>query len=167
MIIRLRNELNECIRNLKHQITVSTPQFSRFPVTIYLNLVDTPGPIFIEGKLKTIYTHKLKIVITDDYPYQTPIVRWKSKIFHPNIMDPDDGGYVCTKLLRSWNFSSNLFSFIKGLESLLSNPNPDDPYENDSCTRAAEYFNKNNYVPPDINPRPRKPIKILVDSNED
>ena len=82
-------------------------------------------------------------------------------------MDPDDGGYVCTKLLKDWSFNSNLFSFIKGLELLLSNPNPDDPYENDSCTRAAEYFNKNNYVPPEINNKPRKPISILENCNED
>ena len=131
-----------------------------------VTLVNTPGPIFDGDKIRTKYTHKLEVIVTDDYPFQTPIVRWRSKIFHPNIMIPDDGGYVCTRLLDDWSFGSNLLSFIKGIESLLANPNPDNPYESKGCTEAAEYFNKNKFVPPEINPQPRKPIIISDDTRE-
>jgi ubiquitin-conjugating enzyme E2 C len=88
------------------------------------------------------------MIITEDYPYEKPIIKWQTEIFHPNIMLPDDGGYVCTRLLDDWSFSSNLLSFIKGVESLLVNPNPGNPYGSDSCTRAAEYFNTHEYSPP-------------------
>jgi len=164
LITRLKNELHECSRTFKHTITVSDIKFEKFPVNILLNLVDSPGPYMNEGVVETKFTHSLKIIITEEYPYQTPIVRWQSTIFHPNIMDPMDGGYVCTKLLREWSFSSNLVSFIKGLESLLANPNPDNPYVNQGCTRAAEYFNKHEYGPPKIHPQKRKSIRIVDDS---
>jgi len=156
LIKRIKNELKECRRKLRHHFRVSDEEFKKLPIEITVTLVDTPGPVLSEGNVVHKYTHKLKIIITEDYPYQTPIVRWKSNIFHPNIMPPEDGGYVCTKLLEGWNFRSNLVAFIKGIETLLANPNPENPFETDSCTRAAEYFNKHPYTPPQkIERRPR------------
>lgn len=153
---RLRNELKECRRTFRHKFIIKDKSFKKFPVEIMVTLVDCPGPIWNDGKISTKYEHKLKIIITEEYPFQTPIVRWKSSIFHPNIMPPEDGGYICTKLIDGWNFHSNLVAFIEGIEILLANPNPDSPFETDTCTRAAEYFNKNGYSPPEINRR--KPI---------
>lgn len=163
---RLKNELKECKRSLQHFITISDPNFEKFPVEIMVTIVNTPGPVWEGGKIRTKYTHKLKVIITDEYPFQTPIIRWRSKIFHPNIMLPGDGGYVCTRLLDDWNFNSTLISFFKGLESLLGSPNPDNPYESDSCTRAAEYFNKNDYSPPDITPQRVKPVIVSEEEDE-
>jgi ubiquitin-conjugating enzyme E2 C len=91
--------------------------------------------------------HKFMIIITENYPYEKPIVRWQTSIFHPNIMLPRDGGYVCTKLLDSWSFASNLLSFIKGVESLLAHPNPMNPYKTESCMLASEIFIKEPYLP--------------------
>ncbi|HDN50352.1 MAG TPA: hypothetical protein ENG06_01090 [Thermoplasmatales archaeon] len=164
LIKRIKNEIRECRRHLKHHVVVSDEQFKRLPLEITVTLVDTPGPVWSDGKIIHKYTHKLKIIITEDYPYQTPIVRWKSTIFHPNIMTPEDGGYVCTKLLDGWNFRSNLYTFIEGLEILLSHPNPESPFETDTCTRAAEYFNKHAYDPPQ---RIRKRPKIIEEDDQD
>lgn len=147
---RVKNELDMCIRKLHHHITASDPTCSSFPMEVNITLMKTPGPIMREDKIMHKFTHKLKIFITENYPYEKPIVRWQSEIFHPNIMLPDDGGYVCTRLLDDWAFTSNLMSFVKGLESLLAHPNPKNPYGSDSCTRAAEYFNRNPYKPPTI-----------------
>ena len=73
-------------------------------------------------------------------------------------MPPEDGGYVCTKLLDKWTFNSNLIAFIKGIEVLLASPNPKSPFENDTCTRAAEYFNKHVYKP--VEKKRKRPIII-------
>jgi len=127
---------------------------------VSITMIKTPGPIMHEQRIMHKYTHKLKIYITENYPYEKPIVRCQSEIFHPNIMIPDDGGYVCTRLLDDWCFSSNLMSFIKGLESLLTHPNPKNPYGSDSCTKAAEYFNKNPYKPPQILEAKKAPIIV-------
>ncbi|UCD92665.1 MAG: hypothetical protein JSV43_01725 [Methanobacteriota archaeon] len=157
---RVRNEIQMCQRQLHHQIVVSDPDYKEFPVEVSLTLTKTPGPILFDGNISHLFNHKLKMIITEDYPYEKPIVKWQTEIFHPNIMLPDDGGYVCTKLLDDWDFSSNLLMFIKGLESLLINPNPNNPYGSDSCTRAAEYFNTHGYKPPVV-VKKRDPPKIV------
>lgn len=142
---------------MKHKIKVSDASLSTFPFYVYVTLLETPGPVFKDDMVEAVFTHDLKIAITRHYPYQTPIVRWQSPIFHPNIMSPDDGGFVCTKLVKKWSFSSDLYMFLKGLELLLAHPNPDDPYENNSCTMAAEYFNTNQFVPPELTVQRKKP----------
>ncbi|MGB9635724.1 MAG: ubiquitin-conjugating enzyme E2 [Thermoplasmata archaeon] len=147
---RLYNEILTCKKELRHIITVSDSSLSTFPIEIDLTFVKTPGPFLWEGKVTTRYTHKVKIIITAQYPYQKPIVRWLSPIFHPNIMPPHEGGYVCTKLFDTWTPQSTLLMFIKGLETLLSNPNPGNPLGSEACQKAAEYFDKHPYKPPVI-----------------
>jgi ubiquitin-protein ligase len=145
---RVRNELAMCERKLPHRLATSDPNVERFPFEVMVSLVKSPGPVWVAGRLSHRYNHRFVMIITEEYPYERPIVRWQTDIFHPNIMPADDGGYVCTRLLDDWSFSSNLLAFIKGIESLLVSPNPKSPYGTDSCTRAAEYFNKNPYNPP-------------------
>ena len=135
---RLINELAMCRNNLGHIIECSDEDFQSLPVTLDIEMRQVPGPAIVGGDVIDRREHRLKIVITEDYPYEKPIVRWETPIFHPNIMLPRDGGYVCTKLLDTWNFSSNLLAFIKGVESLLANPNPMSPYKTDSCMMASE-----------------------------
>jgi ubiquitin-protein ligase len=157
---RVRNELLMCQRQLHHIIEISDPEFNEFPVEVEVTMTKTPGPILLDGKISHLFNHKLKMIITEDYPYEKPIIKWQTEIFHPNIMLPDDGGYVCTRLLDDWSFASNLLSFIKGVESLLVNPNAGNPYGSDSCTRAAEYFNTHEYTPPVV-VKKKNPPKIV------
>jgi ubiquitin-protein ligase len=64
-------------------------------------------------------------------------------IFHPNIMPPEDGGYVCIKLLDKWSFGSTLLSFVKAVEHLVMNPNPLNPFGADICVESSEFFMNN------------------------
>jgi len=109
----------------------------------------------------------MTILISEDYPLERPIVKWQTPIFHPNIMPPEDGGYVCTKLLENWDFGSTLSVFIKGIESLLANPNPKNPFGCDSCTRAAAYFNRNRYDAPAVSDQPGARVRIVRDIRAD
>ncbi len=156
---RMKNEIRLCKEELPHPMKVSDPSLSRFPLQISISLVRTPGPVLKSGKVAHRFSHKFQMYVTDQYPYEKPIVRWRTPIFHPNIMVPEDGGYVCTKLLDNWSFSSNLVTFIKGVETLLANPNPANPYGTESCIEAAKHFSKHEYRPPLLvkrkKPRPR------------
>jgi len=154
---RLKNEIEACHRQLRHHIEVSDPLLRSFPVIVKVALIKIPGPVWEDGHLVSRYVHRLQIIITEDYPYEKPIVKWQTPVFHPNIMEPKDGGYVCTKLLEKWDFKSTLATFIKSLEVLLSDPNPDNPFGSDSCTRAAEYFRTHCYQPPLIGTAHRPP----------
>jgi ubiquitin-conjugating enzyme E2 C len=148
---RLRTELDLCRKELaKYAFDVSDPTFCAFPVTIRVTMRGVPGPVMKDGRVTSSSTHKFTMKITDEYPYHKPIVIWESAIFHPNIMTPEDGGFVCTKLLDEWSFNANLLLFIQGLETLLSNPNSDNAYISDSCVKAAKHFSHRPWRPPAI-----------------
>jgi ubiquitin-conjugating enzyme E2 C len=159
--IRIRNEIEMCQRELRHHIGVSDPTLASFPVMVNVTFLRVPGPDWEEGKVVHRFVHRMAVVVTEDYPMEKPIVKWQTPIFHPNIMAPEDGGYVCTKLLENWDFRSNLMTFIKGIESLLVNPNPKSPFGNDMCTRAAAYFNRHRYVPPAVMDQSDKRVRIV------
>ncbi|OGS55573.1 MAG: hypothetical protein A3K60_07685 [Euryarchaeota archaeon RBG_19FT_COMBO_56_21] len=164
--LRIKNEVEMCQRELRHHISVSDPNLTSFPIMVSVTLLRVPGPDWEEGKVVHRFVHRLAILISHDYPMEKPIVKWMTPIFHPNIMAPEDGGYVCTKLLENWDFSSNLMTFIKGIESLLTTPNPRNPFGNDTCTRAAAYFNRKRYNPPLVMNQSDKRIRIVGDAND-
>lgn len=159
--VRVRNEIEICQRELKHHISVSDPTLATFPVMVNVTLLRVPGPDWEEGRVVHRFVHRMAIIITEDYPVEKPIVKWLTPIFHPNIMTPEDGGYVCTRLLEKWDFGSNLAMFIRGVEALLVNPNPRNPFGNDTCTRAAAYFNRNRYQPPTVMDQSDRRIRIV------
>ena len=159
---RVKQELTMCERKLSHQIEIKDDEIADFPVLVRINMSQTPGPTLRNKKVTHRYSHQFVMKITDEYPYEKPIVRWRTPIFHPNIMLPEDGGHVCTKLLDTWGFNSNLLAFIRGLESLLTNPNPFSPWGSKSCMAAAQYFAENEYTPPTIVKKEDKGPKILI-----
>lgn len=163
---RIRNEVQLCQRELKHHISVSDPSLSSFPIMVSVTMLRVPGPDWEDGKIVHRFVHRLSIIITEDYPMEKPIVKWQTPIFHPNIMPPEDGGYVCTKLLENWEFRSTLVSFIRGIESLLVNPNPANPFGNDRCTMAAAFFNRNKYHPPIVMDQADRRVRIVGDVHE-
>jgi hypothetical protein len=116
--------------------------FDQFPVEVEMSLVQIPGYELFRGQLRKRFHHRFSMTITEDYPFRKPQVTWLTPIFHPNIMAPEDGGFLCNKLLDDWSFNSTLLMFIKGIEYLLLNPNPASPFGTESCTLAAEYFNR-------------------------
>jgi hypothetical protein len=157
LIARLRNELKACSGYFRNAPDLSDPARIVFPIVIEIELNHVPAHFVNSGKCMVRYTHRFSVTIEADYPYRKPTVTWLTPIFHPNIMMPEDGGYLCTKLLQGWNFHSTLITFIKGVEGLVTSPNPSNPFGTDSCTAAAEYYNKgSNRLPPMIDvPLPR------------
>ncbi len=148
--IRVREEVQRCQDKLLHEVEVTNPSFSGFPVELRVTIKNTPAPVLKEGILGEQFTHVFIILITEQYPYEKPKVQWQTPIFHPNIKLPKDGGHVCSRLIDNWSCRSNLVAFIKGIETLISNPNPQNPWGTNSCTLSAEYFNKNQYTPSTI-----------------
>ncbi|MEM3059509.1 MAG: ubiquitin-conjugating enzyme E2 [Methanomassiliicoccales archaeon] len=146
---RLLNELSLCARYLRRPIALPDGDLRSFPIEIEIELKGVPGLVFTDDGIETRYEHRFNILIGRNYPFEKPMVRWKTPIFHPNIMMPDDGGHLCTKLLDEWSFNSTLLSFIKGIEALLISPNPSSPFGTESCTAAAAYFNHSKIrIPP-------------------
>ena len=136
LLRRIDRELRDCKEYLGSDFEFD-PSKAQFPIRIDMHLSNVlaysaPGEVVTE--------HDFFIVLTEDYGFKKPEVRWKSKIFHPNIMDPSDGGYVCTKMLNEWEFNTRLPAFLRSLCFLVSNPNPMSPFGTESCMAAAKYF---------------------------
>ncbi|MDR3282668.1 MAG: ubiquitin-conjugating enzyme E2 [Candidatus Methanoplasma sp.] len=139
LIKRLNNE----IRALNEYLSISlplTPEYANFPIDMQIGLANTPARI---SKDSVGDMHIFRLIISEEYPYERPRAKWLTPIFHPNIMMPEDGGFVCVKSLDNWSFGSSLPSFVKGVQNLISDPNPDHPYGTDSCMEAAQWYADN------------------------
>lgn len=133
---RISTELRVCGRYLGSNFDFDIER-AEFPIRIDMHMSKVVG---YESPGRPITEHDFYIILTEEYGIQRPEVRWKSPIFHPNIMMPEDGGYVCTRMLDAWEFGTPLLTFLKGVEVLVSNPNPANPFGTDSCMEAARYF---------------------------
>lgn len=82
-------------------------------------------------------TFKLTLVFTEDYPNKPPVVRFVSKMFHPNVYA--DGG-ICLDILQNrWSPTYDVSAILTSIQSLLHDPNPNSPANNE----AAQLFREN------------------------
>jgi len=82
----------------------------------------------IAGPVNSIYKggiFKLDIVFLADYPFKPPVVKFITKIYHPNI---DDDGSICVALLKTdvWKPATKLHQVLGAICDVLENPNPED-----------------------------------------
>ena len=75
----------------------------------------------------------LEVNIPNNYPYEPPVFKFITKIFHPNI---DEHGEICLDILKKdkWSPSLTINKAVISISSLLTDPNEDDPLN----SKAAE-----------------------------
>ncbi|CAG7871396.1 unnamed protein product [Brassica rapa] len=72
---------------------------------------------------------------TEDYPNKPPVVRFVSRMFHPNIYAD---GSICLDILQNqWIY--DVSAILTSIQSLLCDPNPSLP----ANSEAARLFSKN------------------------
>ncbi|KAL7410641.1 putative UBC5-E2 ubiquitin-conjugating enzyme [Mrakia frigida] len=84
---------------------------------------------FLAGPPSSPYkggTFKLSITFPPEYPFKAPIIKFMTKIYHPNV---DDEGNICVGLLKAdaWKPAVKMSQVLMSIYNLLSEPNPDDP----------------------------------------
>lgn len=139
LIKRINNEIAGLNDHLGLRIP-AVPENAEFPIEISIALRNSPARISREAIGND---HVFSVVVSENYPYERPRAKWNTPIFHPNIMMPEDGGYVCVKTLDNWSFGSSLLPFVRGVEQLIADPNPMNPYGTESCIEAAKWYASN------------------------
>ena len=92
---------------------------------VIIGSVDTP---FEDG----IFCLTLKF--SEEYPNKPPVVKFTTKMFHPNIYQD---GSICLDILKErWSPSYDVTAILTSIQSLLSDPNPNSP----ANSMAAQLF---------------------------
>ena len=100
---------------------VDESDFTKWKATI-IGADDTPykGGIF-----------NLEVTITPQYPFKPPIVKFITRVYHPNI---NSNGDICLDILKhNWSPALTLDKVLLSIQMLLSNPNADDPLDASSA----------------------------------
>eukprot|EP00879_Flechtneria_rotunda_P002274 GHRR01002465.1.p1 GENE.GHRR01002465.1~~GHRR01002465.1.p1 ORF type:complete len:162 (+),score=46.47 GHRR01002465.1:204-689(+) len=76
-------------------------------------------------------TFELAINVPEQYPLVPPAVRFKTKIFHPNVHFRT--GEICLDILKTaWSPAWTLHSVCQAVMALMSDPAPDSPLNCDA-----------------------------------
>jgi ubiquitin-conjugating enzyme E2 A len=102
--------------------------------------------INFKGPINTLYeggSYDLIIKYNLDYPFVPPKIKFITKILHPNIaLD----GEICLDILKfNWSPALSIAKVIISIISLLSDPNPRSPLNNDAAIlyeNDIESYNK-------------------------
>lgn len=76
---------------------------------------------------------ELSIQVPPTYPTKPPVIKFRTRIFHPNIAWKD--GEICLDVLQSqWTPAWSLSSACTAILALLDAPEPDSPLNVDAAT---------------------------------
>ncbi len=76
------------------------------------------GPV--DSPFEGGHYHVQIVIDTATYPFKAPVLLFKSKIYHPNIL----GERICVDILdNNWSPAMSLISVLKSLELLMVEPN--------------------------------------------
>lgn len=80
---------------------------------------------------------KLVMTFDEEYPTKPPVVKFVSRMFHPNVY-PD--GALCLDILTNrWSPTYDVAAILTSVQSLLHDPNPDSP----ANSQAAQLYSEN------------------------
>ncbi|CAD8084187.1 unnamed protein product [Paramecium primaurelia] len=86
---------------------------------------------FINGSPDTPYEggyFQIDIVLTADYPYKPPKMKFDTRIWHPNISSQT--GAICLDILKDeWSPALSIRTALLSLQALLCDPQPDSPQD--------------------------------------
>ncbi|XP_037940091.1 ubiquitin-conjugating enzyme E2-24 kDa-like [Teleopsis dalmanni] len=100
----------------------------------------THWEVTIIGPQDTVYAggeFKLDIQFPWNYPFRTPRIRFKTKIYHCNV---DENGIFCkNEFERNWFARQHIYCILVTMNSMLVKCDPTDAYNADI---AAQYMQK-------------------------
>lgn len=118
---RIAKELEECRQD--HESGVTLQLVSESDLTHLTGYFKGPPGTPYEGGL-----FKVDINIPNEYPFKPPMMKFVTKIYHPNISSVT--GAICLDILKhAWTPILTLKSLLISLQLLLQLPEPSDPQD--------------------------------------
>lgn len=119
---RIAKEIAD-IKNDQHSNIVVEPAGSGEDLTHLQGQFFGPPDTPYEGA-----TYYVDIKIPSEYPFRPPVMKFETKIWHPNVSSQT--GAICLDTLSSnWSPVLTIKSALISLQSLLSTPEPKDPQD--------------------------------------
>lgn len=79
------------------------------------------------------YEYTLLFTIPESFPFKSPSVGFKQRIFHPNV-DEMSGSICLDSLNKTWSPAMTILNIVEAqLPYLLQYPNPADPFNRDAA----------------------------------
>ncbi|KAF3766930.1 hypothetical protein M406DRAFT_39675 [Cryphonectria parasitica EP155] len=137
---RISKELAECSDPSALQGITVTPLDA--DVSIWHVTLTGPAASPYEGG-----TFGVRVELGKSYPFKAPLVRFVTRIYHPNVTNDSDGS-ICIAALKpeQWKPATRISSVLQALRQLLVEPNPDDPLEGaiaDEFRHNRDSFDRN------------------------
>ncbi|ABN65752.2 predicted protein [Scheffersomyces stipitis CBS 6054] len=118
---RIAKELEECRQDTQSGVSLKLNNEN--------DLTKLTG--FFKGPPGTPYqggVFSVDITIPNEYPFKPPVMKFSTKIYHPNISSVT--GAICLDILKdAWTPILTLKSTLISLQSLLQSPEPNDPQD--------------------------------------
>ncbi|KAJ5716416.1 hypothetical protein N7493_008327 [Penicillium malachiteum] len=119
---RIGKEMADIHADTKSQIT-AVPVNDQEDITHLRGSFPGPPGTPYEGG-----TYNVDIKIPTDYPFRPPVMKFETKVWHPNVSSQT--GAICLDTLSSaWSPVLTIKSALLSLQSLLSTPEPKDPQD--------------------------------------
>ncbi|KAJ5087741.1 hypothetical protein N7456_011357 [Penicillium angulare] len=119
---RIGKEMADIHADTKSQIT-AVPVNEQEDITHLRGSFPGPPGTPYEGG-----TYNIDIKIPTDYPFRPPVMKFETKVWHPNVSSQT--GAICLDTLSSaWSPVLTIKSALLSLQSLLSTPEPKDPQD--------------------------------------
>lgn len=123
---RLLKEYKEVVRSGSSDTTGITLIPSESNLFVWRALLKGPSETAYEGGV-----FELSISVPEQYPLVPPAVRYRTKIFHPNVHFKT--GEICLDILKSaWSPAWTLHSVCQAVMALMSDPAADSPLNCDA-----------------------------------
>uniref|UniRef100_A0A6B2LN48 UBC core domain-containing protein n=1 Tax=Arcella intermedia TaxID=1963864 RepID=A0A6B2LN48_9EUKA len=78
----------------------------------------------------------LDIKFPTDYPFKPPKIRFKTKIYHPNVCSEGCGCISMDILSDCWSPALTAARCLQGILALLDEPNPDNPMDSQTARQV-------------------------------